>query len=1719
MAIKKLTDVINGTETKATTNTGIRKLSEVAKENGWEITREPSSGVTRTFENPTNNTSRTTLKNNLLEAQQELGQKTKNLIQKRQELTTKSLANKGINSVLPTKEEVNKALGTPTITENVKDTLERNKTLNATERQKTYYDTTIEVNKMPEVQPYIKETNKAISNRNKALYELNKYDVENTNVNTYDKTVRRVFDAIKSNLGAFDKGKTVILDENGNETYVPTKTSMWNQKVSNSYKNEITKFLGDVVYQGSKIGSATLLNAAVPGAGTGLYWSSMAADNYQDAKVDGYDDKSAALYSMIDTGLEFLTGKLLGSATKGLTGGKSSEVSKALKSWIKPLIKSNWMQNFIANATSEGLEEFVQEYLGEINKSITLDKDFSLNKLKDIILSAETLKNAGYSGFVGAATGGLLGGNVDTDETSIETNNINKNKNSNISSNINENTNLEEQNIENNTNTNINEEITQNVAENVSENVSQEDIQTQIEETNNQIKELQEKREKTTEKAQQTKLDNQISILEEKIENLTKEIQNNTQNVKQNNNSNETKIIEQSNNTINKQELSNDNSFNLKQQQFDIISKTNPMNDDYHTGIRNANEIKTLQEAIQDSDYDGYDAINPDLTKQDILDAIDKGTIEVYSSYPIEQGVFVTPSKMEAESYSGNGKVYSKVVPIQDVAWIDPTQGQYAKVNNNSINLGNDLPLPTINKALDSLSIDNNRTSTFSNNLLTFTEQEKASILRADNNVIVDTKEELQNYVLEAINNNKSNKNIYLGVLPNTTIENITNKVTDISNENRENLFNKNKEYQLAVNQEEIRHLYKESLTVDDVVNFVDSLDELIANFDTVRFSIYSKNQKALRFKKKMNDGTHIALEILSKQRGTMRSQTLFLDKADFIANKKRSISPTFDELNNSPNKTSEMDGGLTPYIDNSITNNSKSQIRGVLPTNSNMQKVEKNTTLPTENLTRAQVRKNVIAENREQAKFYTQNSSNWKDKSLISHKTNTMKRNLRSMMPQSEADMIYKEYFQPISKNNALMEKEITKYNEKLKSLDLNKNESIAVQMLGEKKYNPDTKLTDKEVSDFIQKKKLDYNKISRSVEVFRQTYDELFAKVNEVLKENGLQEIEYRKGYFPHFTEQHGKTIIGKMAEKLGWKFKDNKLPTDIAGMTEFFTPNKKWVAFTQHRTGDYTDYNALKGFDNYVRGAMNIIHHTEDIQKLRALENEIRYKHSEKGLQKEIDKINDNEELSLEEKQELIDNKYKDYNNELANFVTNLRDYTNNIAGKKSALDRSVENLMGRKTYTVMDNVNSRVSANMVAANLSSAFTNFIPLTQAWSQISTKNMLKAAAQTTSNSINNDGFIDKSTYLTNRINKADNLYKTTLEKVGEKLTGVFEGIDSVTSQIIVRGKYLENLENGMNETEALNNADEFAKDVMAGRSLGDQPTIFNSKSPITKLFTAFQLEVNNQYGYMFKDLPKDLKDKGIKTLAMAFFKMFIGAWLYNKAAETITGRKSAFSPIDIVEESYDAVTNDNLTFAKKVENLSKNVAQELPFISGLAGGGRLPIQGAIPYDNPFSSVLDTISDVGTALGRDESKSKTAINNLKKEWSKPLFYILPPFGGGQTKKTIEGLGMYANETPGSYTASGKLRFPAKTDVASVLQNALFGQYSSKEAREYFDSNATPLSEKQQKEFKDLDVPIETYRSIRKGLSQYTKKKDKIEYINKLKGINWKQKQILINNL
>ena len=114
----------------------------------------------------------------------------------------------------------------------------------------------------------------------------------------------------------------------------------------------------------------------------------------------------------------------------------------------------------------------------------------------------------------------------------------------------------------------------------------------------------------------------------------------------------------------------------MKETQFEIIQKYSPMLDDYHTGIRSVGDIKSFEEAMQDDESFVYGVFE----YEDAQKALETGKVTVYSSKPIEQGGFVSTSYNMAKDYAGGGKVYSKEVNLEDVAWINGDEGQYANV-------------------------------------------------------------------------------------------------------------------------------------------------------------------------------------------------------------------------------------------------------------------------------------------------------------------------------------------------------------------------------------------------------------------------------------------------------------------------------------------------------------------------------------------------------------------------------------------------------------------------------------------------------------------------------------------------------------------------------------------------------------------------------------------------------------------------------------------------------------------------------------------------------------------------------------------------------------------------------------------------------------------------------------------------------------------------------
>lgn len=109
-----------------------------------------------------------------------------------------------------------------------------------------------------------------------------------------------------------------------------------------------------------------------------------------------------------------------------------------------------------------------------------------------------------------------------------------------------------------------------------------------------------------------------------------------------------------------------------------IIQDTNPMLDEYHRWIRSTKDIKTFEEVLDDPESFVY----WDFSRDDAYEAYLNGKVTVYSSKPLENWVFVSTSQNMARDYAWGGKIYSKTVDINDVAWLDWDEGQLATTSN-----------------------------------------------------------------------------------------------------------------------------------------------------------------------------------------------------------------------------------------------------------------------------------------------------------------------------------------------------------------------------------------------------------------------------------------------------------------------------------------------------------------------------------------------------------------------------------------------------------------------------------------------------------------------------------------------------------------------------------------------------------------------------------------------------------------------------------------------------------------------------------------------------------------------------------------------------------------------------------------------------------------------------------------------------------------------------
>ena len=750
-----------------------------------------------------------------------------------------------------------------------------------------------------------------------------------------------------------------------------------------------------------------------------------------------------------------------------------------------------------------------------------------------------------------------------------------------------------------------------------------------------------------------------------------------------------------------------------------------------------------------------------------------------------------------------------------------------------------------------------------------------------------------------------------------------------------------------------------------------------------------------------------------------------------------------------------------------------------------------------------------------------------WVDKVMgIQYQRETMERNIRDIarkgkVSDEKANAFINKYFWPVHENESKRKNYLVEQQDRIKALKLDRqvrkgnlvSESYAVQWLGEAEFNRDYLkqhprverrggMTFDEWNAAIQEfekqnPNLDLGKVRAAVKVFHEVYDKLFQDMNRVRIENGYEPVNYLQGYFPHFQEnEEGGSILQKFARAAGIEGDVSPLPATINGLTANFKPGIRYMANIQNRLGYATAYDALQGFDRYIEVATDVIFHTADIQRLRALATQIRYRASDEGLKQRIDAIMMNPFLNPDEANEQVTNLTKEGRYGLSNFVDELDEYTNLLAGKKSRRDRGMEKLMGRRFYNVMKKFESRVGANMVAANVGSALTNVIPITQAWSQVSTADVLRGMWDTLKNYKTADGLDSASTFINNRSGYR-RLAMSTMDKVSAGAGWMMESIDTFTTGSVVRARYYQNLRRGMSEMSAMQEADQFASGIMADRSKGSTPTLYSARNPLVKLFTQFQLEVNNELSWIFKDMAREERKKGVAALAKAMFKFLIGAWIYNEFYESIVGRRAALDPLDIINDTVGDFTGYQLPntvqaaasgkwdFTKEkpgtyqaIKNLEGNIISEFPGTQALTilgvdealgldiDSGRIAVTSAIPN-------LGNIEKALLAKNEDMAPAKKA-QTIGNELLKPGLYLATPFGGGQIRKSYQGATAAARG--GSYTVDNEgrdiLQYPVYNDnpadrAKSWAQALLFGKTATEEAQSWVESGFKSLSAKE----------------------------------------------------
>ncbi len=704
-----------------------------------------------------------------------------------------------------------------------------------------------------------------------------------------------------------------------------------------------------------------------------------------------------------------------------------------------------------------------------------------------------------------------------------------------------------------------------------------------------------------------------------------------------------------------------------------------------------------------------------------------------------------------------------------------------------------------------------------------------------------------------------------------------------------------------------------------------------------------------------------------------------------------------------------------------------------------------------------------------------------------------------------SAAGRFQKEVVRPLMENSAAVSREHADYVDRISKIGISKrkikgdklSEDAIIQCMEEingkleywskqknyykgkehKSSSDNEKI--KQAEDFIAKLNNDYKRmleenpsiekrlpeLKEKAKKVRAIYDELFERINKIRVENGYEPIAYRRGYFIHYSAKE--TNFLHQFFDLTDKSDERQLSTSLLGITEHFTPGMAYSSWAQSRAYDQAqEYSVLRGFDNYLGSALDVIHHTEDIQRFRALENELRDKHMSPDAKRQIERIKADERLTFLEQMEAINKIHEKDGGALGNLAVFFHEEGNVLANKKPHLDRPFEKLLspgaksatgkekwGERAYNGFNWLKKRVVSGLLGFNFSTALSNTEALMACNSDVKKSSFLKAGKEMVESAFRNDGFRDSSAFLTARGGQKQ-LNPLWIDNLRNASMWMMEKSDMAVSEWVTRAYYNDGISKGLSHEAAIEYADEKASACIGDRSKGMTPLVFSAKNPLMNTLTMFQLEVSNRFQWMFDGMSERKKKEGLTKVASFILGYCLNAYLFDDLYEKLLGRRIAFDPLSIANDAVGDLTGyklDNFTdiiqnvvsghgfnaFEKQEKegsataliNAGDNVMNQMPFVSTLTGGGRIPVFSAVPDGqgllNAVASDDLTWKEKGAAIGGELATGA-------------LTFALPT-GGNQLKKTVQGAmalmegGRYKTGTDGKR----KLAYPIEAKPGS----------------------------------------------------------------------------------